>query len=399
MARACGKKGMPYLFSGLIASGVAAAVLFAGRMAAIYLEHATIPSTAPELFSLKNQGLAFQRAAAQAPNVLLLYGSSELLVPAVPEKGDNFFRTAPTGFQVSPVGGGGANLLVMLQRVGALGSDLRGKGLVISLSPVWLLKSGSGLKGYEANFSAMAVSEMIFGTALDFELKRDIASRMLIYRSTLENRPLLEFALRRLASGRWLDRVIFCALWPAGKVQTSLLELQDHAAALNYIRHKIKPAPQPHAEVLDWSKLIGKVSGTKPSDAGPVKNAPSFDAQIIPGSRDVAFRSDMNASPGWIDLELLLRTLARVRARALILSMPIGGDFYDHAGISRSAREDYYTKLRALVQRYHFALVEFEEHDEDPAFLIRHQSHLSTKGWMYYNRALDDFFHGRVPRS
>jgi len=107
----------------------------------------------------------------------------------------------------------------------------------------------------------------------------------------------------------------------------------------------------------------------------------------------------MNASPGWIDLELLLRTLARVRARALILSMPIGGDFYDHAGISRSAREDYYTKLRALVQRYHFALVEFEEHDEDPAFLIRHQSHLSTKGWMYYNRALDDFFHGRVPRS
>src|SRR5206468_276234 len=201
MARACGKKGMPYLFSGLIASGVAAAVLFAGRMAAIHLEHATIPSTAPELFSLKNQGLAFQRAAAQAPNVLLLYGSSELLVPAVPEKG--------------------------------------------------------------ANFSAMAVSEMIFGTALDFELKRDIASRMLIYRSTLENRPLLEFALRRLASGRWLDRVIFCALWPAGKVQTSLLELQDHAAALNYIRHKIKPAPQPHAEVLDWSKLIGKVSGTK----------------------------------------------------------------------------------------------------------------------------------------
>src|SRR6059058_1777936 len=198
MARACGKKGMPYLFSGLIASGVAAAVLFAGRMAAIHLEHATIPSTAPELFSLKNQGLAFQRAAAQAPNVLLLYGSSELLVPAVPEKGDNFFRTAPTGFQVSPVGGGGANLLIMLQRIGGLGADLRGKKLVVSLSPGWFLKPRSGWQGYEGNFSPMAVSEMIFGTVLDYRLKRDIASRMLECPSALEGRPLLRFALRCL---------------------------------------------------------------------------------------------------------------------------------------------------------------------------------------------------------
>jgi len=51
------------------------------------------------------------------------------------------------------------------------------------------------------------------------------------------------------------------------------------------------------------------------------------------------------------------------------------------------------------VQRYHFALVEFEEHDEDPDFLYRQQSHLTARGWIYYNRAIDDFFHGRVPRS
>ena len=79
--------------------------------------------------------------------------------------------------------------------------------------------------------------------------------------------------------------------------------------------------------------------------------------------------------------------------------MPLAGDFYDQKGMSRSARETYYVKLRALVQRYHFALVEFEEHDEDPDFLYRQQSHLTAKGWIYYNRAIDDFFHGRVPRS
>jgi D-alanine transfer protein len=365
----------------------------------IHLEHITIFSTAPELFSLKNQGLTFQRAAAHTPDVLPLYGSSELINPPVPERASIFFRTASTGFQVSPVGNGGANPLLMLQKVGALGSDLRRKKLAISLSPDWFLTPNPSWKGYKGNFSLMAASETTFGTALDFELKRDIASRMLKCPSTLETSPFLEFALRRLASGRWFDRVIFCALWPIGKVQTTLLELQDHLAARNYIRHKIKPAPRCHSETPDWSKLIARVSRTKTIDADNIMTASGFDAQITPAGRDQAFRIGMNASPGWTDLELLMRTLARVHARALILSMPISGEFYDQAGTSRSARENYYVKLRALVQRYHFALVEFEEHDEDSAFLYRHQSHLTAKGWTYYDRALDDFFHGRFPRS
>jgi hypothetical protein len=66
MARTGGKKGMPHLFSGLVASSLATAVLFAGQMVAIHLEHTTLPSTAPELFPLKNEGLAFQRAGACA---------------------------------------------------------------------------------------------------------------------------------------------------------------------------------------------------------------------------------------------------------------------------------------------------------------------------------------------
>ena len=399
MARADGKKGTPHLFSGLVALALASAVLFAGQLVAIHLEFSTVSSTAPELFPLKNQGLAFQRAAVYAPNVLSLYGTSELIIPSIQERANLFFRSAPTGFQVSPVGGGGANLLVMLQKVGALGSDLRGKKLVISLSPGWFLKVKSGWKGYQANFSPMAASKMIFGTGLNFELKREIASRMLESPSTLEGRPLLRFALRRLASGGWLDRLIFCALSPAGKLQTAVMTFQDHFAALTYIRDQIKPAPRLHPELLDWSKLIAKASETKPAGSSNVKGTPSFDALVVPGSRDVPFRNDLNASPGWKNLELLLRVLARVHARPLILSMPIGGNFYDHAGISRSAREDYYVKLQALVQRYHFPLVEFKGHDEDPAFLIRHESHLTAKGWIYYDRSLDDFFHGRTPRS
>jgi D-alanine transfer protein len=397
--RAHVKTGFSHLFAGLIALGLAGIGLIGGERAIIHLEHATVISTAPDLFHLKNQGLAFQRAAAHAPNVLPIYGSSELLVPAVPEKGNNFFRTAPTGFQLSPVGGGGANPLIIVQKIGALGSDLRDKKLAISLSPGWFLTPKPSWSGYEGTFSLMAASEIVFGTALDFELKRDIASRMLECPSTLEKSPLLEFTLTRLASGRWLDRAIFCAVLPVGKAQTAVMELQDHFAAFNHIRHRIKAAPQRNPKILDWPKLIAGVEAMKTTDWARGSEPSRLNTQIRPGSRDAGFRYGLGVSPGWTDLELLLRILATVHARPLLLSMPIAGGFYDHAGVSRSAREDYYTKLRALVQRYHFALVEFKAHDEDPAFLLLHRSHLTAKGWMFYNRALDDFFNERVPRT
>src|SRR5206468_6862609 len=123
-----------------------------------------------------------------------IYGSSELLVPAVPEKGNIFFRTAPTGFYLSPVGGGGANTLIMLQKVGALGSDLPGKKLAISLSPGWFLTPNRAWTGYKGNFSPLAATEMVFGTALDFDLNPSIAARMLQSPSTHKKRPLLDFA-------------------------------------------------------------------------------------------------------------------------------------------------------------------------------------------------------------
>jgi hypothetical protein len=103
MARTGGKKGMPHLFSGLVASSLATAVLFAGRMVAIHLEHTTLPSTAPELFPLKNQGLAFQRAAVHTPNVLPLYGTSELITPSVPERASLFFAVRQQVFKSRPL--------------------------------------------------------------------------------------------------------------------------------------------------------------------------------------------------------------------------------------------------------------------------------------------------------
>jgi hypothetical protein len=113
----------PHLFSGVIV-GLAAAILFAGRMIAIHLEHKAVHALAPRAFPLKKQGLAFQSAAARTQDVPSLDRRSTLLSP-VRDRADVFFRSAPTGFQASSVGTVGTTPLVVLQELAALGADVR----------------------------------------------------------------------------------------------------------------------------------------------------------------------------------------------------------------------------------------------------------------------------------
>jgi poly-D-alanine transfer protein DltD len=98
----------------------------------MHLEKRTIHSTAPRDFFIKNQGLAFERTASRAPDILLLYGSSELIDP-IPNRASDFFSREPTGFEVCPVGKAGTTSLIILQKLGALGSALHGRKVAISL--------------------------------------------------------------------------------------------------------------------------------------------------------------------------------------------------------------------------------------------------------------------------
>ena len=375
----------PHLSSALIACALTAAILYGGRLLAIYLEEQTIHSTAPRDFFIKNQGLAFERTATRCPDILLLYGSSELIDP-VPNRASDFFSRKPTGFEVCPVGKAGTTSLIVLQKLAALGSALHGRKIAISLSPSSFLTPDVRPDFYAGNFSLPAATGTLFGNALDLNLKTEIAKRMLQFPDTLGKDGLLRLAADCLASGRPLDRVILMAMWPLAKLQNLILDLQDQFEALVYIVGGGKPVP-------NWlrppSPRRVHLHRATAGDSWETTTVESLDT--IHPAKDATFRARVATASEWIDLELLFRTLIELRVRPLILSMPI--DAYAARGVSRSAREVYYDRLRDLARRYHLPLIEFEDHDADPTFLIAHREHPTPKGWMYYNRALDSFFH------
>jgi D-alanine transfer protein len=375
------RSATPHLFSALVACTAVIAILCGGRLVAIQLERKTVHWIAPRDFFIKNQGLAFERAAARRPDILLLYGSSELIDP-IPNRASDFFSRAPTGFQVCPVGKAGTTSLIILQKLGALGSELRGRKVAISLSASSFLTPAVKPEFYAGNFSLPAANGLFFGDSIDLNLKAAIAKRMLQFPDTLAEDGLLELAVRCLASGHPVDRLVLMTIWPLGKLQNLMLDLQDHFEALVYILGEGKTVP-------DWLRPIHSrnVHARKASSAWD-KETESFGT--IRPARDAAFRARIAAASEWTDLELLFRTLAEVKADPLILSMPIDADAAK--GVSRSTREIYYERMRELANRYHFPVTEFEQHDADPSFLIAHREHPTPRGWMVYNRALDDFF-------
>ena len=382
-----------HLWSALVAFGLVALILCIGRVVAIHLERKTLGATACRWFPLKNQGLAFQKATVARDDVLPLYGSSEMHTESINDKAGEFFCGAPTGFQVSPVGKAGTTSVIILQKVAALSSSLENKKVAISFSPTWFF-TGVNPAFYEGNFSAQTAHEAIVGSRLSFRLKSDIASRLLEFPKTSSQSALLRSELELFANGNFMHRRAIDLLWPMAQMQRLVFSLQDHFESLSFLRKTRPVATRFRSEELDWEALIHNAEQTHvPLSEKAAGRSPDYSAMRAGG--DAGFVARIETAREWADMELLLRALHEVHAEPLLLSMPINARVYNDAGISHPAGKAYYEKFRALAARYNFKAVTFEDHDGDPNFLYGSGAHLSTAGWMYYNRALDNFYHSR----
>ena len=150
-------------------------------------------------------------------------------------KAADFFQTYPTGFNVFSVGKPGAASLILLEKLAAMGSALRGKKVAISISPTWFFHENVPVTYYNGNFSLLQAGEIIYSRHLSFDLKRDVARRMLEYSKTLEKSVLLAFTLRQLASDSPMNRVMYYGTVPLGFLENGILRMQDHCETLFYI--------------------------------------------------------------------------------------------------------------------------------------------------------------------
>ena len=319
----------------------------------------------------------------------------------IPNKASEFFYEYPTGFRVFAVGKPGTTALAVLQKLAAIGPELRGRKVAISISPSSYFAEEVDPGYYAGNFSDLQATEIAFSYALSHGLKRDAARRMLEYPKTLDDNWLLHFALARLARDSPLDRAFYIAILPLGHVQCWINRAQDHFEAASHIvasRIAEDAAQPPGAKKLNWDETFKRAEVIAKAMRARMKK--SFAPALVKrphGSRDKAFLQTLAHADEWTDCELLLRALRELGAKPLLLSMPVHGPDLETSGVSADARHAYLARLRELAAQYRAPLVYYGQHEEDPNFFYDNLDHLGAKGWIYYNQTLDDFFHDRLP--
>ncbi len=382
----------------LAATGVTAGLAWCRSIEARYIH-----ALAPEFSEEKLQGAVLQREAFRQPNLLMMYGSSEL-AKEMPNNPVQFFKDYPTGFTVFPVGKPGATSLNILQKLAAAGSAVRDHKLVYSISPGWFLTEKTDPTYYEGNFSTMQAMALIFSGELSLDLRRDIARRMLEFPTTTDNAWLLDFGVRRLVGDSPIDRALYAAVVPLGKLQNAIGRGQDHLEAALHILdedEKLNPTTKSVLRVLNWADILKSAKKAANANALGVKqNELVKRKQMVDRTKALErakkFRLGLEKSNEWTDFKLLLRTCQELGAQPLFLCMPLEDIRLEVYGLDKESRLQFVQRLQAMAGEFHYPLMLFREHENDPDFLYDFQDHLSGEGWLFYNKALDDFFHGRI---
>jgi D-alanine transfer protein len=395
-----------HILAAALAFGFLTSLLTTGGSYVHALEAEKIHALAPNLFDLKNQGSELQAAAFRQPDLLVVYGSSELEGPN-PYHASVVFQAYPTGFTIFPVGRGETTSLVMLQDLAAVGSELRGKKVAISVSPPWFFLHDRTPNFYAPNFSLLHLSALVFSTDLSYQTKQLAIRQLMQSPSLFSGDPLVAFASERLAEDGPISRLAYFACLPLGKLHNALLSLQDTWATLNYLRSQPTVDPPSRAAAnIDWAQLtqqalLEQQAASSNNDLGfdntiwSTKYARLVD-QRVGQFTDAWFTDNLQHTAEFSDLDILLQGLQELGAEPLLLSQPIAGKYYDRIGISAEARSEYYARLREVASLHDVPVVDFENHDNDIYFVTDPNSHLSREGWAYYDRALDAFDQGTL---
>jgi D-alanine transfer protein len=341
--------------------------------------------------------MLLQQAALKFPDVVSIYGSSELRVE-MDKRANEIFKRKPRGFQVCPVGAAGNTSLMMAQKIAAQGSALSGRKVAFILSHTWFRRSQTPSAHMEGNFSPLQGISLLLEPSLNEALRRRYVARLLDYPEALENHTLINAYVHCLYQEGWLATLERSALRPLLLMYQSRLQFEDHLNTVEAIfEHEIihQDPWKARPKRINWRRLIKE---REQDGLGRDEEMLSRPPLIADGPNDDEFLQASRDSREWGDFALLLDTLRFLNADALILSVPLPGLSFDRHGVSRQARDYYYQRIQTMSAERGFPAVTFSEHDHDVPddFLLGIGTHLEIKGWLYVDKVVDDFYHDRL---
>lgn len=351
----------------------------------------------------KITGLYLMRQAAQEPDTLLIFGSSELKTTDICSHPANFFAGKRCGFQVDLIGRGSCQSLVHALAIAAGGDALNGKKVVLITSPQSYVEYGIAPDLFMANFSELQALAMLEDSTVSDEVKAYLSARIqtLIDSYNEENGASMQ---RYTAAGLLTDAeadgnsLVSSLLLPYRALSYWALDCKDRIEARTVMRDYADVAAPQDPAAIDWA---AEEEAALAQAAEMVTNN-DFSMQDDYYSTYVGRKLDQHAgkdsglsydiSPEYDDLRCLLEICRQKQMEVLFVHVPMNGSWSDYTGFDAERRETYYANVRAIAEEYeNVTLLDLTRYEYEPYFLCD-TMHLGWKGWLEVDRAIIEFY-------
>ena len=397
----------------------AAALLLALVTLVLWGAGAVLRATLPEYtdnlgddnYNEKLYGLTLLKESAAREDNIIIYGSSELRTLDISTHPSNFFADKRDGFQVNLVGRGSCQSIIHALSVAASGDALTDKKVVLITSPQSYVEEGITPDMFLANFSKQHFLTIMQDSSVSKSVKDRLAQRtqelLKEYKAEFGSYGGYEDILlyTQLYNGdNLLTKVALTLLKPCYALQNYLLELRDLADSAKLLRDEGDASSNASSEksVIDWAaeKVTATdtaVSMTDNNDFGMLKD---YYNRYIGSKLKLQEGKEKNlsysVSEEYDDLRLLLDVCQEKGLEIMFVHVPLHGDWSDYTQFSEERRQDYYENVREIVGEYdNVTLCDLTAYEYDDYFLCD-VMHLGWNGWLKFDEALSDFYHGNL---
>ena len=351
-------------------------------------------------------------------NTLLVMGSSELQhQKSTPYHPNQIFAGQQTNLML--VGAGYYQSLFHATLVAALEPKMQNRKAVLIVAPQWFRKSGVKPEAYASRFSEENFVEMLKNPDLPDEIKKyimkrtkkllkvdpktlgrvrqyerqylgdgteaDFSTRM--FQTFMKEKTRSNVALRLTAyelfgkeAGGTRGAVSAAVPIPLGASNGNMCAASRYAQENGLAAGLMVPPP-------DFESL--REAAAKDGEAGCGGNPfyvkksyyDSYIVKVMDDVKDDGIKTGYSVSPEFDDLDCFLQVCKSLEIKPLVVITPVNGYWYDWIGFDADAREDYYSQVRALAEKYGAETADFSDREYEKYFM-EDTIHIGWKGWV-----------------
>ena len=292
----------------------------------------------------KITGTCLVKEAAELPDTLTIFGSSELKTFEIPTHPANFFAGKRAGFQVNLVGRGSCQSLVHAMAIGASEDSLKGKKIVLITAPQSYVEGGIAPDLFLANFSEQQLLTLLGDEDIPVATRQYLAARVqnLIAQYNAQNGTNLQtHTAAGLLSKAWVgdDSALKTVLAPYAAISKWLLDTKDLAVSARLIRRGEFSANEAKSPDIDWAQeeILAQEAALSQATNNDYSMLDSYYQTYVGhrlsqmAGRDAGISYDV--SPEYDDLRCLFEICKAKNIQALFVHVPVNGKWSDYTGL------------------------------------------------------------------